>query len=384
MRTADGERAVGSWQAGSPAEGLAYYQRRYEELATEVALLEQRVTGAPDVRAVRASASKLREDLPTASAVGDLAALDRRLAGVLEAVERRRAEQQEEHARAAAEAEARKRALVAEAEALAQSTEWKKSGDRLRAIPGEWREIRGVDRKLDQELWKQFAAARDEFGRRRGAYFATLDEQRKESQAAKEELVRQAEELSGSTEWGPTSGQYRDLMTKWKAAGRAGKAADDALWERFRAAQDAFFTRRSEHFAERDAEARANQEVKEQLLADAEALDVDADPKAAQRRLREIQARWDEAGWVPRDALASLEKRMAAVEERVRAAADARWRKPAAESSPLVIRLRESVTKLEARAARLRREGNEAQAREVEESLSTQREWLAQAERTGG
>lgn len=382
LRTEDGERAVGSWQAGPPEAGLAYYERRYAELEAEVGLLEQRAAGAPDVRAVRASARKLREALPTASAVGDLGALDRRLGAVLESVERRAAEQQAERAAAGDRAEQAKRTLVEEAEALAASTDWKRAGDRLRDIVGEWREIRGVDRKVDQELWRRFAAARDEFGRRRGAHFATLDEQRKSAQATKEQLVAQAESLADSTEWGPTSGRYRELMSQWKAAGRAGRAADDALWARFRAAQDAFFSRRAEHFAERDAESRAGLEVREALVVEAEAIDT-ADPVAAQRRLRHIHERWDKAPRVPREALTPLDRRMSAVEDRVRAAADARWRRPVAESSPLVIRLRESVTKLEGRVARLRREGKEAEAREAEASLTTQREWLAQAESAG-
>lgn len=382
VRTGDGERAVGSWQAGPPEAGLAYYERRYAELAAEVGLLEQRAAGAPDVRAVRTSAQKLRETLPTASAVGDLASLDRRLGAVLESVEKRAAEQQAERVAASDRAEQAKRALVDEAESLAASNDWKQAGDRLRDIVGEWREIRGVDRKVDQELWKRFAAARDEFGRRRGAHFASLDEQRKTAQATKEQLVAQAEALAESSEWGPTSGKYRELMTRWKAAGRAGKAADDALWARFRTAQDAFFSRRAEHFAERDAEAKVGLEVREALVGEAEGIDT-TDPVAAQRRLREIHERWDKAPRVPREVLTPLDRRMSAVEDRVRAAADARWRRPVAESSPLVIRLRESVTKLEGRIERLRREGKEAEAREAESSLATQREWLAQAESAG-
>src|SRR4051812_47086793 len=81
VRTAAGERAIGSWQAGTPEEGLAYYQRRYDDLAAEVAVLEARV-GSADPKQVSAAAMKLRASLPEASALGDLDDLDRRLAGV--------------------------------------------------------------------------------------------------------------------------------------------------------------------------------------------------------------------------------------------------------------------------------------------------------------
>ena len=75
-------------------------------------------------------------------------------------------------------------------------------------------------------------------------------------------------------------------MTEWKAAGRAQKDADDALWQRFRTAQDAFFARRAQNFAERDAEFDSNAAAKRALLDEAEKIDVsdpDADPMPAWR-----------------------------------------------------------------------------------------------------
>ena len=89
-------------------------------------------------------------------------------------------------------------------------------------------------------------------------------------------------------------------MAEWKGAGRAHKDADDALWQRFRTAQDAFFARRSASFAERDAEFVANAEAKRALLTEAEKIDT-SDPTAARAALRAIQERWEEIGKVPRD-----------------------------------------------------------------------------------
>ena len=100
---------------------------------------------------------------------------------------------------------------------------------------------------------------------------------------------------------------------------------EDALWTRFRAAQDAFFARRSEIFAERDAEQVENQRKKEAIIAEAAALDV-SDPKAAQAALRDLQAEFDEIGHVPRDAMRRIDDRMRAAEQRVRDAVDAEWR----------------------------------------------------------
>src|SRR5690349_14470135 len=84
VRTADGERAIGSWQAGTVEEGLAFYGRRYDDLAAEVSVLEARVTSSSvDPKAIAATATKLKESLPMASVIGDLGDLDQRLDEVL-------------------------------------------------------------------------------------------------------------------------------------------------------------------------------------------------------------------------------------------------------------------------------------------------------------
>jgi len=382
LRTATGERAVGSWHAGSPEEGLAYYGRRYDDLATEVDLLEHRVHGSEgELRSVRQAANRLRQALPTAHVVGDVDGLDRRLSAVLDQLSQRQAHSEAAKAAEAVQAVAAKQEAVSEAERLAETTDWKAAGDRFREIVEWWRTVR-IDRKTDSELWRRLMAARDEFTRRRGAHFAALDDQRKAAQAKKEALVEEAEKLASSTEWAATAGRLKALMSEWKAAGRAHKAADDALWARFRAAQDAFFAHRSETFNQREETYRSNLNAKEGLLAEAEALDPAADLPTAQRRLRDIERRWEAVGKVPRETVASLERRLEAAAQRVRAAADTKWRREQSSQSQLVIRLRESVGKLETRAERARAEGRTGDAEKAEAQLATQREWLAQAERT--
>jgi hypothetical protein len=381
--TATGERAIGSWHAGTPEDGLAHYQRRYDDLATEVALLESRLqTGAGDPKATLTQATALRGGLDTATVVGDLAALDARLATLIEAAQAKVEQAGVARAAARAAAAAAKEKLVLEAEELAQSSQWKSTGDRFREIVEEWKAIRGVDRKADEALWKRFAAARDAFTRRRGSHFAALDEQRGQARARKEELVREAEELSTSTEWGPTASRLKSLMSEWKAAGRASKEAEEQLWTRFRAAQDAFFAARAGVFSERDAEQLANQKVKEALIAEAEALDPAADLRGAQARLRDIQERFDAVGHVPRDAMRPLDNRMRAAEQRVREAADSEWRRGSASSNPLLDQLRDSVATAEAQLAKARTGGNAGRIAEAEAAVAARREWLAEAERS--
>lgn len=380
VRTAAGERAIGSWQAGTPEEGLAYYQRRYDDLAAEVAVLEARVATA-DPKQVSAAVTKLRAALPEASALGDLDSLDRRLAAVLEKCEQRFAEKAEQRAAAAVAAADSKRALVAEAERLAGSEDWRVTGDRFRAIVEEWKAIRGVDRKTDSELWEKFSTARREFDRRRRTHFAELEKTREAAADTKRRLVAEAQKLADSTEWVPTARRFRDLMTEWKTAGRAAREVDDELWGQFKAAQDTFFARRSESLSARDAEMRTNAEAKEALLAEAESLDPSSDLEGARKRLRSIHDRWEKIGKVPRESMGVLEDRLAAVERRVRDAG-ATGRTVSVTESPLIIRLRESVQKLEARLERARAAGDDKLVAETESALTTQREWLGQAQRS--
>ncbi|MDQ1697548.1 MAG: hypothetical protein QOJ03_2901 [Frankiaceae bacterium] len=382
VRTADGERAIGSWQAGPVEEGLAYYERRYEDVAAEVGILEARITSpSADPKAVASAVRKLQALLPTASVLGDLAALDSRLAAVLAKVDERRAEQVAAKQQAAVAAADRKRGLVEEAERLAAGTDWRATGDRFRAIVEEWKTIRGVDRKTDTELWERLSASRRDFDRRRRGHFAELDKQREGAAAQKERLAAEAEKIAASEEWAPTARRFKELMAEWKAAGRAGREADDALWARFKTAQDEFFGKRSEALSARDAEFTGNLQAKEALLAEAESLDPASDLDGARKRLRVIHDKWEKIGKVPRESMGSLEQRLAAVEQKVREAGTTS-RHVTVTESPLVIRLRESVTKLEARLARAKTSGDDRLAGETEQALTTQREWLAQAEQS--
>ncbi|MGY1834540.1 DUF349 domain-containing protein [Blastococcus sp. SYSU DS0510] len=383
VRTADGEREVGSWQAGEAEAGLAHYGRRYDDLATEVSLLEARLkahTGNP--AEIKAKAEALAGSIPTAAAVGDLEGLAARARAIVETAEAAAVEYRAEKAAARAAQVARKEALAAEAEQIAaESTSWKAAGDRLKAIVEEWKTIRGIDRKTDDALWTRFAAARDAFGRRRGAHFAQLDAQRSEARSAKQELIQEAQRLSASTDWGPTSAAMRSLMDRWKAVPRTGRDGDDDLWKQFRAAQDVFFSARAEQDKARDAEQVANQQAKEQLLAEAEQLDPSKDLRGAQNALRKIQERYDAIGHVPRGVMRQLEDRMQAVEQKVRGAADA-GRVRTTPENPMVASMRAAVTKAEEQLAKAEAAGDERRIDEARANLQTRREWLAEAEKS--
>ena len=384
VKTGAGERVVGSWQAGDAQAGLEHFMRRYDDLVTEVELLEQRLaSGAGDPKTTATHARELRDGLAEPSAIGDLDSLDERLGRLIQSAAAHEVERAAERAAMRERAIAAKEALAAEAEEIAaREGNWKASGDRLKAIVEEWRAIKGVDRRTDDALWKRFRAARDEFTHRRGAHFAALDEQRGVARAQKERLVAEAEKLAESTDWGPTASRLKSLMREWKEAGRAPKATDDALWARFRAAQDGFFRRRQEALHARDDEQVSNQRAKEALIAELEGVDPGRDLATAQQTMRSIQERYDAVGHVPREAVRPLDERMRAAEQRVRDAADTRRRRQTAASNPLLDQMRDAVAKAQSVLAKAESAGDPARIKEAQEALAAREEWLAEAERS--
>jgi len=308
--------------------------------------------------------------------IGDLGSLDARLERVLAQADEKAGERAAARQQARAEAVAAKEALVAEAEKLAaESSSWKSAGDRLRTMVDEWKQIKGVDRRTDETLWKRFAAAREAFARRRGQHFAQLDAERSSAREAKQQLVARAEELATSSDWRETAAKMRDLMTEWKASPRAARDVEDALWTRFRAAQDAFFTRRSATFAERDAELTDNLHRKEELIAEAERHDL-RDPKAAQDALRELLMRFDAIGHVPREAIRRVEDRMRAAEQRARDAVDSAWRGSSAARSPFLAALQDRLAEAEQRLERARKSGDPARIARAEAEVAQRRSLL--------
>ncbi len=393
VRTADGERKVGQYPGVSVEEALAYFTRKYEDLAAQVGLLEQRMkAGQVSPADAETSIARLEPAIRDANAVGDLDGLLARLEALapLAAERRAAAQRQRQEAREASIVE--RSALVSEAEELAgaepERIPWKASGDRLRELFEQWRRLQResrLDKQTEDELWKRFSHARTTFDRKRRHYFGALDEQRNQAKAVKEALVAEAEALSTSTDWNATAGTYRDLMARWKDAGRAAKKDDDALWNRFRAAQDAFFDARTSMNSQVDAEFADNLQAKEALLAEAEALLPVRDLNAAKAALREIQNRWDAAGKVPRADMARIEARLRRIEQGVRDAEQDRWKRSnpeaRARAEDLVAQLETTIAGLEKDLEKAQANGNAKRIRDTEASLEARREWLEQARR---
>jgi Domain of Unknown Function (DUF349) len=375
--SAAGERTIGSWQAGDTEAAFTHFGRRFDDLSTEIALLEERLAaGTGDARKIKATAAGLAQTLPSANVLGDVEALAARLAGIAEHAEAAAAADRTRRDEHRAAQTARKEALAVEAEETANtSTQWKVAGDRLRSILDEWKTITGLDRKTDDALWKRYSAARETFNRRRGSHFSELDRDRAGAREVKEKLCVKAEELVDSTDWGATGAEFRKLLVDWKAAGRAARDVDDALWHRFKGAQDTFFKARNAATAGRDAEFVANATAKEALLSEAEKLDSSS--HEARAALRTIGDKWDAIGKVPRERSADLERRMRAVEKKIRDSAEPSGPDPEAQARAEQFRAR--AEQFERQAQKAEAAGRSKDADEAKANAEQWRQWAEAA-----
>lgn len=182
-----------------------------------------------------------------------------------------------------------KEAIVDKAEALSNSNEWKATGEAMRGLFDQWKSIGSAGHEAEDALWKRFQAARDTFSARRNEWFEGRQKEWAGNREKKEALSVRAEELSESTDWRSTADAMRNLMAEWKTVGSAGREADDALWSRFRAAQQIFFDRRSTTFDQ-------NKARKEDLCVQAEALSESTDWKATADSMKALQTAWKDVG----------------------------------------------------------------------------------------
>ena len=384
VRTADGERSVGSYEAGTPAEALEFFTKRFDELEGKVHLLEQRVaSGRLAPEEATSSIKSLREQVVDAHAVGDLVSLAGRLDALAPVIAVQRSARKEERAQKTAEAKTEKEKLVAEAEKLAEGTDWRNGANRLRDLLATWKELPRLDRATDDALWRRFSTARTTYTRHRKAHFAEEHERRDGARVIKERLAKEAEALSTSTEWGPTAGRYRDLMREWKSAGPAPREVDDQLWQRFRGAQDTFFGARDAANAALDEEFAGNAELKEQILVEAEKLVPVTDLDATKKAFRDLADRWDAAGKVPRDRMKDLEARIRKVEQAIRAVEDEKWSRSDPEKSAraddMIGKLEAGIAETQAKLDKATAAGDAKRTKDLEAELANKQAFLDMA-----
>ncbi|GAA5098731.1 hypothetical protein GCM10025760_34060 [Microbacterium yannicii] len=388
VREAGGWRVVGQYPDGSPEEALAYFERKYADLASEVTLLEVRHRrGGASVADLRATARTINGKLEDAAAVGDLAGLVARVAALTTTL----AAESETEAVAAREAvddavKARTE-LVEKAEALAardpRTVQWKQATSELNTLFDEWQSQQQNGPRLPkstaQQLWKRFRDARAIVDKHRRAFYAELDEAHKGVRDRKTRLVERAEALAPKGEDGIPA--YRDLLDEWKTAGRAGKKVDDALWARFKAAGDALYGARIERETADLEASREKVELKRALLDEAKAVADERDIAKARAILTGVQRRWDEVGRIfPRDTERALDDELRRIENGLRSREEADWKRndPAqkARANDMTRQLTDAIRKLEDELEAAQKSGDKRAIADATDALEARRTWL--------
>ncbi len=292
-----------------------------------------------------------------------------------------------ERAKAHDETKAAKEAMVAEAEKIAAGNDWRGGVNRFRTLLDEWKALPRIDRATDDDLWHRFSTARTTYTRRRKTQFAEQSVQRDGAKQAKEGIIAEAREIAASTEWGAAAGSFRDLMTRWKAAGPAARDVDDKLWAEFRGIQDDFFARRTEAASVEDAEFSANLEAKVAILdaAEKDILPI-TDLAVARDKYRKFLASYNQHGRVPRDSIRPLEGRVRAIEKAITEAEENEWRRTDPETqkraSGTVTLLSDQIAKLNAQLDRAKAAKDTKKVTELTASIETYESWLEQASKT--
>ena len=162
--------------------------------------------------------------------------------------------------------------LCKEMEALKSEENLDVGSRKMRELQARWKQVALAPRAQGEAMWRRFKTAQDEVFARTSAHLAAQNEERAASLVAKQALCERAEALADSTDWVKTAAEIQGLQAEWKKVGPVSRGHEKAVWERFRAACDKFFTRRQEDLKHRKEEWASNLAKKEALCEKAEAL----------------------------------------------------------------------------------------------------------------
>ena len=393
VRTSAGERAVGSYPGKSPEEALAYFVRKFEELAAKVALLDARIkSGALLPEDALEAARKLRDEVKNLNGVGDLETLAAAVEQLPVLVESHKeifaAKKAQEDARKEAkrqEAIAAKEKIVAEAESLALSESWKVTSERLKVLLDEWKAAPRLDKATDTALWKRFSSSRNKFDKRRRTHFAELEAKSSFVASTKQAIVDEALKLATSKEWIPTANRFKELMTQWKTSGRGKKNIDAKLWDAFKGAQDQFFAAKNADLEKRQGTMAENLAKREELIVEIEALLPITDLNSARKKFFDLSEKWSKIGMTERSKRAALEARFEKVENAMAELQQEHSRRTdptaIAHANSVVTGLEEAIANYEKQAAKAEAAGDAKKAKIAREAAEARKLWLVEAKK---
>lgn len=365
INSENGPIKIGSFPDGTAEEAFTFFTKRYSDLQTDVELTIARLQdGKGSIDGITAVTDRIQNAVDTPNLIGDLKHLAAAKIQIEALLEERKAANAARKAEQKIEGLAKRTAVVETAEKLANSKAWKATTEKFKELLEEWKTLPHAEKAAEQELWARFRKARSTFDKARKIHFDELNTVRGEAVAAKQAVIKKAQEIADSTEWATTANSFKRLMSEWKELPRAAKAKEDKLWVEFKLLQDRFFAAKAASESVRDEEFAANLVAKTALLEKAEALLPITDIEATKKSLREIQEQWEKIGHVPRDAKEKVERRLKAVESELRKLQEEKWHKTNPEvvqrANGLVLSFETSLEKLDKQIATATAAGKDA------------------------
>jgi hypothetical protein len=162
-----------------------------------------------------------------------------------------------------------------------------------------WRTIGFAPKKQNNKVYQRFRDACDAFFEKKRGFYADNKEIQTTNLQKKNELCVQAEALQESTDWKATSDALIKLQKEWKEVGPVPRKQSERCWKRFRKACDHFFNRKAEFFAQLDTSYEDNLKAKLDIIQELEKFEPGTDVQAAFERLKELQRKWTDIGFVP-------------------------------------------------------------------------------------
>ena len=205
-------------------------------------------------------------------------------------------------------------AICEEAEKLADDPDIVGAFRKLQKLHQDYRETGPVSKESREEIWNRFKTASTVINKRHQQHFEQLKEKEKENLDQKTvicELLEgiEYEKLTTFQSWNEKTQEVLALQKKWRDIGFAPAKQNQKIFERFRAACDAFFSRKGEFFKQAKSDMTVNLEKKTALCEQAEALKDSTDWKETSDKLAELQKQWREIGPVQKKYTNSIWKR---------------------------------------------------------------------------
>jgi hypothetical protein len=177
--------------------------------------------------------------------------------------------------------------------------EFDEQADKVVELQKIWRTLGFAPKKQNNKVYQKFRDACDAFFEKKRGFYADNKEIQLNNLQLKNELCIQAEALQESADWKATSDALIKLQKEWKEIGPVPRKQSERCWKRFRKACDHFFNRKTEFFAALDTSYEDNLKAKLAIIDELEKFEPGADVQTAFERLKELQRKWTDIGFVP-------------------------------------------------------------------------------------